>query len=225
MRIAVIFILVLLVSHRTFAQNDTTLITSRENVPLQAVADIQGIHILYTGQEYTFNLVTSGDYDIRITAKNARVSILEDSKKSTGGLRYKVIPVEPGECSILISNQINESRVVSLKKQVYFVMDCPMPPLYLNRIQSGQIINDLKDSVKIECHYPQEMGIDDNYTVESWSVDVGDKSFSGTGNLLSSDLIKYCRVNNDELLHIKAVLRANNTDHTRSEGIFILRLE
>jgi hypothetical protein len=93
----------------SFAQNDTTVNTSRENVPLQAVLNIESGKTLFAGQEYTFNITTSGDYQLRLTSKNAKIHLIENSKKSTGGLRYSVTPIDTGKLSITIWNVINEN--------------------------------------------------------------------------------------------------------------------
>lgn len=191
-------IIIMLFSISAYSQ-DTTLITTRGgNIPLQAVLDIETSKILYAGQEYTLTLTTSGNYDIRLTAKNARIQLIEDSKKSTGGLRYTVTPIDTGTCSITIGNQIDEKRTVSLNMQMFNVINFPIPPIQIGRKKSGEIINIIKNSVEINCSYPKETGIYENYEISKWEAKIGEKTFSGSGALFSEELIKYINQTNDE---------------------------
>lgn len=186
---SIITFTIMLFSLSAYSQ-DTTVITTRgENIPLQAVLDVESSKVLYAGQDYTFALTTSGNYDIILTAKNARVQLIENSKKSTGGLRYTVTPIDSGTCSITIGNQIDEKRTVSLKMQMFSVINYPVPPIHINRMSSGEIIKTIDDSTQIVCSYPKETGIYENYDVSKWEATVGEKSFSGTGFLLSEELI------------------------------------
>lgn len=203
---------------------DTTLITSRGgNIPLQAVLDIETSKILFAGQEYTFALTTSGNYDILLTAKNARIQFIEDSKKSTGGLKYTLTPIDTGTCSITIGNQIDEKRTVGLKMQMFNVINFPIPPIQVGRKKSGDIINMLKDSVEINCSYPKETGIYENYEVTKWEATIGEKTFSGIGTLLSEELIQYINQANNEYMHLTAYLFENKTGHLKSEAIYLIR--
>lgn len=216
-------ILIILFSTSTYSQ-DTIIITARgENIPLQAVVNIEASKILYAGQEYTFVLTTSGHHDIHLTAQNAKVQLMEDSKKSTDGLRYNVTPIDTGTCSITISNQINEKRIVNLTMQMFSVINFPIPPIQIGGKKSGEIIHTLKDNLEINCSYPQETGINDRYEVTKWEAKIGEKTFSGNGTLLSNELIKYINQANDEYIHFIATLAENKTGHFKSEAIYLIR--
>lgn len=218
-----ISLIIVLLSVNLYSQ-DTTLITARgENFLLQAVLDIETTEILYAGQEYTFTITTSGNYDIRLTAKNAKVQFVEDSKKSTGGLIYTVTPIDTGSCSITIMNQIDEKRIVSLKMQKFNVINFPIPPIQIDSKKSGEIIDRLKDKVEITCSYPKETGIYENYEVLRWEAKIGEKTFNGKGTLLSKELINYINQANDEYMHLSIILADNKTGHLKSEAIYLIR--
>lgn len=48
-----------------------------------------------------------------MSAKNAHVELVENSKRTTGGLLYLVTPLSTGICSITIYNIIDEQHNVS----------------------------------------------------------------------------------------------------------------
>lgn len=207
----------------SIGQNETKLITSRKDFPLQAVSKLDVKNILYKGQEYIFSITSSGDYDLSITAINAKIELIEESKKGTGGLQYSVTPIDTGECQIHVGNIINEKRSVSLVMYIYQVINYPMPPLQLNEFQSGQIISQLADSTALICAYPKESGIFESYEIKSWEVKIGDKIFTGKGNLLSDEVIQFVNKKENEFLHIKVNLFKNKTGYSISEGIYLIR--
>lgn len=213
----------ILISFFSIGQNDTKLITSRKDFPLQAVIGLDALNVLYKGQEYTFSITSSGTYDISVTSKNAEIKLIDDSKKGTGGLRYLVTPIDTGECSISVGNYINETRSVSLVRYTYKVIDFPMPPLQINNIQSGQIITQLSDSTEIKCSFPELSGIFESYEIKSWEVIIGSKTFEGKGNLFTKELIQYINQTKKEFLHLKVKLLKNKTGHNSSEGIYLIR--
>ena len=209
----------------SIGQNETTLITSRKDFPLQAVVDLDVLNILYKGQDYTFSITSSGTYDLKVTAENGQIKLIEDSKKGTGGLRYTVTPIDTGECSISVGNYINETRSVSLVKYFYTVIDYPTPPIQIQGIQSGQILSQLSETAELKCAYPVESGIFDSYEIKSWEVIIGSKTFEGKGNLLSNELIQYINETEKEFLHLRVKLVKNKTGHISSEGIYLIRLK
>jgi len=207
----------------SFSQ-ETVVITSRENVPLQAVMNIGAGNILYAGQEYTFTITTSGEYDIRLETTNVKVHLIEESKLRTGGLSYVITPIDTGWCSIGISNQIDENRTVGLKTHNFKVINYPVPPLRLKGIWwPSQIISNLKYPSEIQCAYNRETGIWDSYEIESWTAKIGNKKFSGQGSLLSEELIQYVNEVDNQYLHFKVVLCENKTGHLKSDGIYYIR--
>lgn len=207
----------------SIGQIETKLTTSRKDFPLQAVVNLDVQNVLYKGQDYTFSITSSGDYDLRVTAKNAQIKLIEDSKKGTGGLRYTVTPIDTGECQIHVGNVIDEKRSVSLVMYFYKVINYPMPPLQLNEFQSGQIISQLSDSTELKCAYPKESGVFESYEIKSWEVEIGDKTFTGKGNFLSNELIQFVNQKENEFLHIKVNLFKNRTGYSISEGIYLIR--
>lgn len=220
---SIIVFSIILFSVNVYSQ-DTTLITKRgENIPLQAVLDVEGSKILYAGQEYTFALTTSGNYDIRLTAKNAKVKLIENSKKSTGGFRYTITPIDTGTCSITIGNQIDEKRSVSLKMQMFQVVSYPIPPIQINGVSSGEIIKSIGERAQITCSYPKETGINENYEISKWKATVGDQSFSGTGSVLSEELVQYIKRIDNEYMYLMVDLYENKTNHFKSEGIYLIK--
>lgn len=222
----IIYIIPFLFSINLFAQNDTTLITTSRNeeIPLQAVVNLASIHKLYAGKEYMFEILTSGYFDIRVTFKNAKVKLIEESKRQTGGLRYLVTPVEPGPLSISVFNVTDKGRQVSLLANSYWVSNSPPPNIRLTGLANSQIISNLKDSTTLQCSYPIGSGLFvKNYKVVKWSATIGDKNFTGEGDLLSKELIQY--INNLEkgFLHLKITLDENNTGHLNSEAVYLIR--
>lgn len=220
----IIYIILFLFSLNSFAQNDTTLTTSRdEEIPLQAVVNLASINKLYVGQEYMFVITTSGYFDVRVTFKNAKVKLIEESKRETGGLRYTVTPIEPGTLSISVYNVTDKGSQVSLLANSYSVSKSPPPSIRITGLTDSQIITNLKDSTTIQCSYPMGSGLFfKNYKVVKWSATIGDKVFTGKGDLLSKELIQY--INNLEkgFLHLKITLDENNTGHLTSEAVYLI---
>ena len=219
----ILFSIVLLTAINSIAQNDVTINTSRKDVPLQAVLNIESSNVLFAGQGYTFNLTTSGQYDVRLTAENADIELIKESKKSTGGLRYKVTPIAPGNLSMTISNVIDEKSKVSLSAYNFRVIDYPIPPIQLYKHGGGQIIEQLKDSTKLICAYPSESGIFDSYEIKSWKASIGNKTFTGDGSLLSAEIINYINQADNEFIHLVVELKKNKTGHLSTEAIFLIK--
>ncbi len=220
----IILIFFILFSINAYSQ-DTTLITSRgEHIPPKAVLGIESIKSpLYAGQEYTFEVAASGYHDIQLTAKNAKVEFIEDSKNSTGGFRYSITPIKTGTLTITVGIQVNEQKAVSLIMYTYSVINFPIPTIQLDRKSSGEIIDLLRDSSEIKCSYPLESGIFESYEVLKWVAKMGDKEYHGDGNILSEELITIINEANDEYLHLTAFLAENKTGHLKSEAIYLVR--
>jgi hypothetical protein len=218
-----ITILFILLSNFSFTQHDTTIVVNRDNIPLQAVLDIDGFRTLFVGQEYRINLTTSGNYPIKITATNAYVEFLESSTKRTGGLVYKLTPKDTGECKIAIYNVINESRTVNLTLNTYQVIKSPRPTIKLNQFESGQIINKIDDKVELTCSYPKETGIFDKFEIISWKLLINDKKFEGKGNTLTNEVLDFVKNNNDIFLHVQVNLGENKSGYISSESIYLVR--
>lgn len=212
----------LLLSITSIAQEETKIITSRKDFPLQAVIGLDTPPVLYAGQEYAFCATSSGNFDLVVTTHNAKLKLIESSKKGTGGLVYILTPIDTGECTISVGNQTAE-RHFSLVKYHYSVINYPVPPLHLNNINSGQIITNLDDLTTIECSYSKETGVFDTYEIKSWEASIGNKTFNGKGNMLSKEMIDFVNQTPYEFLHLKVELDENKTGHSISEGVFMIR--
>lgn len=205
---------------------DTTVIISRnqnQQIPLQAVLELESVKTLFVGQEYTFNLTSSGYYDIRITTANASVKLIEESKKSTGGFRYSFTPKETGKCAIIISNQIDEKKVVDLKMQTFQVINYPIPPIHIQKISSGNSIMKLDNASEITCEYSKETGIFEKYEIISWEAIISEKTFGGNGTMLSKELIQHVNEVDHKYMRLTVFLKANKTGHLSSEGIYYIK--
>jgi hypothetical protein len=108
---------------------------------------------LYVGKQYTFTLGVSGNYDVHISAKNAKISLIKESLKETGGLRYSVIPQEEGTMLITVSNVIDKNNKISLGSYMYRVIEAPTPSLFLSGQGSNPVISTLNKSVSLSCGY------------------------------------------------------------------------
>lgn len=215
--------LFILLSTFSFSQNDTSIVVIRKDFPLQAVLDIDGFRTLFEGQEYRINLTTSGDFPIKIKTTNADVEFLESSKKSTGGLIYKLTPKDTGECTIAIYNVINESRTVNLTLNTYKVIKCPQPTIKFNQFENGEIINKIDDKIELTCSYPKETGIFDKYEILSWTILINDIKFDGKGSSLTNEVIDFLNKNNNIFFHILVNLKENKTGHRTSESIYLVK--
>ena len=204
---------------------DTTITTSRENIPPQAVIGFEDIKTLFAGQEYTINVSVSGDNPIVISAKNAEVKLIEDSKKSTGGLRYSITPIKAGTVSVTIGYKREDGKTISLLMRMFSVIDFPPPSIEINRLKSGSVIKKLSDSTEIKCLYPMNTGIQDNFEVKSWEIKTGKKIFKGTEAFLSEEFIEYFNNVNDEYIHLTVFLKGNRTEHQKTEAIYLIKKE
>jgi len=214
--------LFVLLSLNSFAQKKTSIITERKNTLLQAVLNLQSIHVLYAGQEYIFSTTTSHEHAVELKVENARVQFIENSLKTTGGLQYSVTPIDTGSCTIQIGNRIDKKTSVSLYAQTFKVINYPVPPIQLIGSSTGQIISNLRDSTKIECSYDPQTGIFDKYEILSWNAKIGDKIFSGKDNQLSKEFIEYVNHVKNEFLHLEVILDQNKTGHLKSKGIYLI---
>lgn len=219
----IILTIVLFMSLNCLGQKDTTVVISRENAPLQAVIDMDLGNTLFIGHEYTFTITTSGDFDIKMKVKNASAHI--KSKNGTGGFRCTLIPIDTGECTISVYNIINADRSVSLIMQYFNVVNFYPPSIKLNGVASGQVLNEIEDSVRIQCGYSQEMGFRNNYKIKSWSVKIDNKTFNGKGCFFTKELVQYVNKINDGLLHLTVELDENETGYLKSEGVYIVRFD
>ena len=72
-------------------------------------------------------------------------------------------------------------------------------------LESGEILTELKDSAVIECSYPLELGIYETYKVKSWTANVGNRTFSGDGDVISHELTKYINETKNLFLHLTVI--------------------
>jgi hypothetical protein len=225
MKIITIFLFLSAFSTIGRSQNDTTLITKRDpNSILQGSISLDSYTELFVGQKYTFEILVSAEHDILVRCQNAEIEIIENSRISTGALRYTVVPLDTGECRIRVGVRIDEKSSKTLLLKYYPVVNYPSPPIYISGIMSGEVIQNLDDSSLLKCHYPTGSGVFDSYKIKSWTAQVGDRTFEGTDAELSKELINV--INNAEdrsILHITIKLDKNKTGYTNTEGVFIIR--
>lgn len=206
-----------------YSQKNNEIIISRENIPPKAVVELESSETIYVGQEYTISVGVSGDYDVNIEVENGEIIFDEQSKRHTGGLIFKLIPTDTGECYVQV-RIMNENKIVaSLISRLFRVEKSPQPTIFINSIQSGSIINEINSDTKITCKYPPVYGVFDSYEISNWNVNVGDKIFSGSGDHFTEELIKYIKETSISYLYINVELKKNKTKHYFTEGIFIVK--
>lgn len=202
-----------------------TLWVETEDVILQGSISFETIPTLFVGQEYYFTIISNEkDYDLEIEHKNLAISLDEDSKKGTGGLMFSVVPLDTGDCSIMVSVSTNKKREATLVLKTFRASAYPMPSLFISSIRSGEIIDELQKTAEITCKYGKEYGIFTNYPVTSWKATIGNIEFSGTGSILSKELIDAVnQASTNEVLQLTVELGENKTGYTTSEAVFILK--
>ena len=207
------------------SQNDTTLITERESYrSLHGSVNLEAYTELFVGQEYTFEVLASTEYDLFVRCQNAEIEIIEKSHKSSGALRYTVVPLDTGKCRITVGVRIDEKTSKSLLLKYYSVVNYPPPPIYISGIMSGEVIHNLNESSLLKCNYPTGSGVFDSYKIKSWTAHIGDRTFKGTDTELTKELIDVInKVENQSILHIIIELYENKTGYTNTEGVFIIR--
>jgi hypothetical protein len=206
-----------------YSQKTKEIIISRENIPPKAVVELVSSETIYVGQEYTLSVGVSGDYDVNIEVENGEIIFDEQSKRHTGGLIFTLIPTDTGECYIQVRIMNENEIVASLLSRIFRVEKSPQPTIFINSIQSGSVINELNSETKISCKYPPVYGVSDNYEIKNWTVNVGDKIFSGSGEHFTEELIKYINETSISNLYINVELKKNKTKQYFSEAIFIVK--
>lgn len=205
--------------------NSNTLWVETNGVILQGTIDISTKPELFVGHEYYFTMFSNkGSFDLEIKSENLKVTLDEETKKSTGGLGFTVVPLDTGECSIMLSVGNDNKRVSSLILRPFHASVYPMPPVFISSIRSGELIHELTETAKISCEYGMEYGIYESYPIKSWKATFGNIEFSGTGTTLSKELIDAVnQAPTNDVLRLTVELGENKTGYTTSEAVFILK--
>lgn len=206
-----------------FAQKKTLWIET-DDVILQGNIEFSSSPELFVGQEYYFIILSNKkDFDLEITSENLKITLTPESKKGTGGLEFKVVPIDTGECVIQLSVGNDKKRVSSLISRTFHASHYPMPPIFISKIRTGEIISELKQDSKMTCMYDRSLGIFKPFVIKSWTAKLGEKEFTGKGADLSKELINAIDLAKDGFLVLKVELESNNTGYSTSEAVFILR--
>lgn len=207
-----------------FAQKTKTLWVETTDVILQGTVGFSSSPELFVGQEYYFNIISNKkDFDLEIMSENLKVTLMPDSKKGTGGLEFKVVPIDTGECLIQLSVGNDKKRACSLISRTFHASHYPMPPIFISKIRTGEIIPELTKNTELLCMYDRSLGIFKPFTINSWTAKLGEQEFSGNGTSLSNELIDAVNQTNDGFLVLKVELESNNTGYSTSEAVFIVK--
>lgn len=206
-------------------RNKETLIVETEGVVLQGNVDLNTNPELYVGQTYSFTILCSNhEWDLKIESENVSVKLNEKSKKSTGGLNFEVTPLDTGKCNLILYITNEKNKQVCLLSTYYHASTYPIPPVYIGKIRSGEIIDSLKEKTELTCKYDGGSGIFETYPILSWSADINNKKFSGTGNVLNNDLISEINNSGSNIaLKLTVNLDKNKTGYEVSEAIFLIK--
>src|SRR5690554_5656381 len=188
-----------------FSQIETKININQMGVITKASLNIDSKSRLFVGQEYTMLLNVNFKEDIVLDVKNAKILFIEGSKHNTGPLLFKITPLDTGKVTIDVGRHIDDENIPQLGHYFFQVRNYSMPPIYIDE-SNQQFLNKLNEKSKITCHYPEEMGVFEEYAVESWEARVNEKTFTGKGNHFSEDFIKYINQVKDEALLLKLEL-------------------
>lgn len=202
-----------------------TLWVETEDVILQGSISFESIPTLFVGQEYHFTIISNKkEYDLEIEYNNFAMSLDEYTKKGTGGLGFSVVPLDTGDCSIMVSVATNKKREATLVLKTFRAAAYTMPPVFISSYRSGEVIEQLPDSAQLSCKYGPEYGIFKDYPVTSWKATFGNNEFSGTGNTLSQQLIDAVNQSSTkEVLQLSVEVEENRTGFKTSEAVFIVK--
>ena len=208
-----------------FAQKQKTLKVKNDDLILKGIVAFESVPELFVGQEYFFTMISNNtNLDLEIMSENLNVTLLPESKKTTGGLRFKVVPLDTGDCMIQLALVTEEKRTVGLVAHFFHASLYPMPPVFIAGIRSGETITELDTSAGLSCRYDQSMGIFEPYEITSWTAKLGALEFTGTGSSLSSQLIDAVnKASANEVLRLTVELGKNNTGYKTSEAVFMLK--
>jgi hypothetical protein len=217
----IILFISLIVSHLTYSQYDVTT-TDRKNTVLQATFSLVSSIPLFAGQQYTIYVAESGAYDVFLKTENLKVEFIEGSKNSTGGLGYKITPIDTGICYLAVG-AIVDKKNISLLAQNYKVINYPVPPIFISDNLFNSVVSKNEINSKIVCNYPKAYGIMDAYPIKSWTINIENTTIKGDGDQLTIEALNAIKNSKTEILQISVVLEKNPTGHQSSEGVFIIR--
>lgn len=207
-----------------FAQKSKTLWVDPEGIIVKGTAAVEAVQPLFIGQEYEFTIMSNhAEFDLIIDSENLKVVLDESSKKNTGGLIFKITPIDTGMCNIVLTLGKNKERKANLISRNFQAVKYPMPPVFIGNIRSGEIITKIDDSMELSCKYDPAYGIFDSYPIESWNAKLGNLSFSGTGTHLSKEFIEALnQVSANEVLILTVQLSKNKTKYKTSEAVYLI---
>lgn len=213
----------LVISPVLFSQNEKTLWVETEGVVAQGNISFESIPELFVGQEYFFTIIINNKQDIEIKSENLKVILNESTKKGTGGLGFKITPIDTGECKIYVSMGNSGKRTASLVLKTFHASEYSKPPVFIEGIRSGETITKLTENAELSCKYDPSLGIFDSYMIKSWQAKLGDKDFSGSGTKLTKEFIEALNNSSKEVLEITVQLDKNKTGFKSSEAVFIVK--
>lgn len=205
-----------------FSQIETKININQIDVITKASLSIDSKSSLFVDQEYIMLLNVNFKEDVILDVKNAKIEFIEGSKLSTGPLLFKITPLDTGKAIIDVGRLIDAENIPQLGHYFFQVRNYSMPPIYIDE-SNQQFLTKLNEKSKITCHYPEEMGVFEEYAVKSWEARINDNTFTGKGNQFSEDFIKYINQVKDEALLLKLELEENNTGFEETEAVFYIR--
>lgn len=161
------------------------IIVSNNNTNAQAVVGYPALDRIYSGYPNYFECAsTVGDTSLNLTATNASV------KKSGNG--FIITPSGTKDVTISIYNSNKEL----LASKSYRVLTIPNPDLYLGNTKNGnKLYYRLSNELKIQIDPYTTLGIIE-FSIETWEVNISstDKTYKGTGNILSDEAVEQIRI-------------------------------
>lgn len=181
----------------------------------QGIVDFKDYHVLYRGYSNHIEVGTSnGDSALSISCEGCEV------KKDS--LDWVIIPQTKSRMVDLVVLNSNLDTVLVEK---FLVLPLPKAALYLGDITDGERVYS-KKSKRLIVKYPQGLGFQTLFSVESWTVSVEGCSIvvSGEGNLLSDEALKIIGfAPSGSLLTISVKFKLQGTEHLKiTSSIFML---
>ncbi|MGV3609445.1 MAG: hypothetical protein ACO1N0_00740 [Fluviicola sp.] len=206
-----------------FAQKSTTLWLNQEGIILKGTIDVQSVQPLFVGHEYEFTIMSNNsEFDLIIDSENLTVVLDEFTKKTTGGLLFKITPIDTGMCSLALTLGKNKERKASLISREFTAINYPQPPLFIGNHRSGESIVTIDENAELSCKYDPAYGIFKSYPVKTWKAKLGDLNFSGKGTKLSKDFIEAVNQFSGVLI-LTVELSKNETGYKEVEAVYLIK--
>jgi hypothetical protein len=199
----------LLIVNFGFSQNDVMLFN---------INDVKIPRVFYVGYENTLQISTTNGLPFDIEGTN--IEVTELNKDSVHNIyTFTIKPIQQSDFDSLFLIDRESRNVINV---LYFKSNhLPTPELYLSGKADGEKI--MKSFNTLYVKYPAEISLVAAFTVESWECVIEGKVNSGTGSVLTENVLsQLAKLKTGKIVYITCKYRGPDGMTRKTSSSFVM---